>query len=192
MEAIQDDGHLRSITPLPRKRRTTSLSSSRKGKASSTWCSSWKKVLTGHLIIKVCQLHHSLGVVDITGYVEFDGNRRFSAVRKMLSRAHWEPANGNCAHNRHYCTKPVPQCKCNHCDPPPIRKEGPWEHGVPAAERQGERVDLIKLRDAIKGGKRKRDLIEDDDILPIYAKHARFAEDLYKLYTRPRGNYFSF
>lgn len=101
----------------------------------------------------------------------------------MLSRAHWEPANGDCAHNKHYCSKPVVDCHCKHCDNPvPERRAGPWEHGEPAHQRQGERVDLVKFREAVKSGKRLREIAEDDELLPTLTKYPRIYEKLSSIY----------
>lgn len=119
---------------------------------------------------------------DLLGYVEFDGNRRFAAVRKLLPRAHWEPANGSAAHNKHYCNKPVAECGCSHCVPPPVRLDGPWEHGTVAQERQGARHDLVKFRDAIKSGKRKRELLDDDELASTVMTHKKLYEELRSVY----------
>lgn len=79
----------------------------------------------------------SNGTPHYQGYVEFNYSTRFAAVKRMLPRAHWEPAQGTSAHNKHYCSKPVPGCDCAHCASNPVRLLGPWEHGSPGEEKQG-------------------------------------------------------
>lgn len=111
---------------------------------------------------------------------------RFSAVKKLLRTGHWEPAMGTSANNTHYCTKPVVDCLCSHCASQPVRLAGPWTHGTPGQDDKGvsQRTDLIKLRDAIKSGKRKRDLFEGDLMVPA-ARYARFVDEVYKIYQPP-------
>jgi len=125
------------------------------------------------------------GTPHYQGFVTFDGTRRFSALTKMLPGAHLEMAHGSSPANQHYCTKPVLNCGCSHCVPPPKRLAGPWEDGV-CPQGSGDRQDLIKLRDAVKSNKRKRDLVEDPELMEVVAKYPRFADLLYQLYPAPR------
>jgi len=122
------------------------------------------------------------------GYVEFKSSRRFAAVRRMLERAHWEPAQGNTASNIHYCSKPLPDCLCNHCASKPLRLEGPYRHGEPGQETQGIRTDLEALRDAVKAGKRKRELLEDGQFCGVLAKYPKFVETCYELFPPERND----
>jgi len=120
------------------------------------------------------------------GFVTFDGMRRLSAVRKMLPRAHWEFSMGSSPSNQHYCTKPVAGCGCKHCiNPVPTRLAGPFEDGV-CPQGSGDRSDLIQLRDAIKAGKRKRDIVNDDNLFVIAAKYPRLSGigDLHDLFAQ--------
>lgn len=64
-----------------------------------------------------------------------------------------------------------------------MRLAGPWEHGTPGTEQQGTRTDLIKLREAIKSGKRKRELVEDDALCEVVAKYPRFASLCYEAFA---------
>jgi len=125
------------------------------------------------------------GTPHYQGFVIFDGVRRLSAVKSINARAHWEPAHGSSTQNRHYCTKPVPDCHCTHCNniPPPL--SGPFTYGE-CPESAGARSDLILLRDSLVSGKRKRDIIQDNDLLPAYAKYMRFADRVQSLIPPPR------
>lgn len=74
---------------------------------------------------------------------------------------------------------------CKDC-PPPL--EGPYTYGV-CPKGSGDRTDLVALREAAKSGKRKRDMIEDDVLLPTYAKHmklAHLAQSLYPPQPKPK------
>jgi len=128
------------------------------------------------------------GTPHYQGYVEFNSRLRLTAVRKLLSRAHWEPALGTSAHNLHYCTKPVPGCGCSHCVPPPVRLAGPWIDGTPGEERQkvSTKEELGKLRTAITGGKRKRELLEDPDLSYMCARFPKYVDNLYELFPPQR------
>ncbi len=78
--------------------------------------------------------------VHLQAYVEFTAPLRLQAVKTALdcNSAHAEPAKGNPAQNVEYCTKED------------SRTDGPWEIGEASTLRQGQRNDLIALRDAIK------------------------------------------
>lgn len=119
------------------------------------------------------------------GFVIFDGVRRLSALKKLLPRAHWEPARGSSLQNRHYCSKPIVDCNCTHCKDCQAPLSGPWQYGE-CPEGAGDRSDLKQLRESFKAGKRKRELIEDDAMLPTYAKHRKFAHELISLYPPAR------
>jgi len=120
---------------------------------------------------------------DLTGYVEFTRPLRNGSCQKLL-RCRWEWAKGTSAQNMHYCTKPVAGCLCTHCALNPVRLQGPWIHGVPGQDPEGvvQRTDLIKLREAIKSGKRKRDLYDSDLLVPATHYH-RFVDECEKLYA---------
>lgn len=55
------------------------------------------------------------GTHHLQGFVVFDSNKRFSAVKKLLPTAHWEPAMTTVA-AIHYCSKPHDGCTCEHCE----------------------------------------------------------------------------
>lgn len=93
-------------------------------------------------------------------------------------------AKGTSPQNEHYCSKPVAECHCVHCKDAPPPLEGPYRYGV-CPQASGDRTDLVILRDAVKSGKRKRELIEDDALLPTYAKHMKLAHMAQSLYPPP-------
>lgn len=120
------------------------------------------------------------------GYIEFTSSKRFSAVKSLLPRAHWEPAGGDQAANKHYCSKPVAGCSCKHCDGA-IRLDGPWEYGEPAPDpKNSRRTDLLNLRNAIRDGKSHRDIMDDDDLAPTALLYPKATELLLKARTRIR------
>jgi len=137
----------------------------------------------------VFQLEQGLqGTPHYQGFVVFDGNRRKSACIKLLPRATWIMCDGSSPANRHYCTKPVAGCGCSHCVPPPTRLSGPWEDGV-CPQGSGDRSDLIALREAIKSGKRKRDICDDDNLFVTAAKYPRLCDQLSDIYAQPNPDW---
>lgn len=132
----------------------------------------------------------SNGTPHYQGYVEFNRRLRLTALRKLLPRAHWEAALGTAAHNTHYCTKPVAGCGCSHCVPPPVRLSGPWIDGTPGEERQkvSTKEELNKLRVAITGGKRKRELLEDPDLSYMVARFPKYTDLCYELFPPQRDH----
>lgn len=127
------------------------------------------------------------GTPHYQGYVEFDGSRRFAAVKRMLQRAHWEPAMGTSASNLHYCSKPVDGCDCAHCASKPVRLRGPWIEGQAGDERErtSTQEELKRLRTAIQQGATRHDLLNDDDLMPLLARFPRFADECYRLFAPP-------
>lgn len=69
-----------------------------------------------------------------------------------------------------------------------MRLLGPWIDGTPGEETQKEstREELKKLRLAITGGKRKRDLIQDDELSHLLARFPRYVDECYQLFPPPR------
>jgi len=77
------------------------------------------------------------GTPHYQGYVYWHKNKRLAACKKILPRAHWEPAKGSPAANLAYCTK----------EP---RLAEPVIHGT--LPNQGKRTDLESVVASIKGG----------------------------------------
>lgn len=98
----------------------------------------------------VCQLERGeVGTPHYQGYAEFTGKMRISALKKLLARAHWEPAGGDATQNIAYCTKADD------------RLEGPFTTGSPAGETQGKRNDWDGLKLAIQEGAGFGQLLEN-------------------------------
>lgn len=102
------------------------------------------------------------GTEHLQGYVELTSNQRLTALKKWLPTAHWERRKGTQAQAVAYCRKEE------------SRVSGPWEHGVLAERAQGARSDLASVRDAIRAGETKRQLL--DSFPEVVAKYPRFIE----------------
>lgn len=101
----------------------------------------------------------------LQGYLVPVKKIRMSSVKKIvgLERAHLEPAHGNSDQNEAYCSKPEG------------RIAGPWVHGRKSMKGQGARADVISLRDAIKGGMKRKQILEE---FPLeYAKYPKFVHE---------------
>lgn len=106
------------------------------------------------------------GTQHLQGYIQTSRSVPMSWMKNRISSAaHFEPQR---AHNtddaRHYCQKPVEDCKCKHCKDCTPRLAGPWEYGTYIATqyttRGGSRgrSDIHEFRDAILAGMGERDL----------------------------------
>jgi len=102
----------------------------------------------------------STGQIHYQGYVEFSKSYRLNRVRDLVSvNAHFEARRGTAAEAIAYCKKED------------TRLEGPWEFGE-ASKGPGTRTDLHAFKDAIKGGKRRKDLYDEQPVL--MAKYPKF------------------
>lgn len=123
----------------------------------------------------VCQLEVApeTGQVHWQGYVQFSERLRLTAVKKLNPHAHWEPARGSPNDNINYCTKAL------------SRKPGTevWQVGI--VKSAGIRSDLLALRDAVKTGKTRKDLFNDDYLMPIFARYPKLYDSLCLTYRRP-------
>jgi len=66
----------------------------------------------------------------------------------------------------------------------PINEEGEWpeketKSGARKLGNQGDREDLIGVRDKIRAHKRKADLYKDDDLVEVIAKFPKFVNDMW-------------
>lgn len=109
------------------------------------------------------------GTPHLQGYVQVPAPCRFSKF-KGLEGAHFEKARGSPQQNKDYCTKED------------TRLEGPFEYGVMRAG-QGQRSDVLRLRDAIKSGKRGLELYEDDETCGPAVRYARGVAELCTAYA---------
>lgn len=86
--------------------------------------------------------------VHVQGYIQLKRGQRLSWLKTNISKtAHWEVQRGTNQQAREYCQKLDTQIA------------PPKECGI-FADKAGARTDLNSYRDAIKLGKRKRDLME--------------------------------
>ena len=83
------------------------------------------------------------------GFVQFKSQRTFSAVKKIVGQnPHLEFRKG------------TPQEASTYCQKSEGRLQGPFVFGT-ISLGSGSRTDIIEFRDAIRSGKRKRDLVAD-------------------------------
>ncbi len=104
--------------------------------------------------VRYCLWQLELGdeseILHWQGYIELNRSQRMSWLRNNISdRAHYERRQGTRDQARDYCRKED------------TRQQGPWEIGEWKISQQGNRTDITAFRDAIVGGKRKRELIEE-------------------------------
>jgi len=104
------------------------------------------------------------------GYLEMDRPVRHTHFYPLLQRANFDVARGTGAQNRTYCTKEE------------TRISGPYEIGA-LGGGQGKRSDLLGLRDAVRTGKRGRDLYDDDTVAVAAIKYPRGVERMAEAYT---------
>ncbi len=104
-------------------------------------------------------------------YIEFTRSRALAYLRHHISASgHWEPRNGTAVQASLYCTKDD------------TRIEGPWIIGT-ISKGAGSRTDIVDFKDAIRSGKRKRDLWETHTVQ--MAKYRHMYDDLRRCH-RPK------
>lgn len=91
------------------------------------------------------------GTPHIQGFVYFPNKKAFSALKKELPRAHWKICNGTPIQNRTYIFGPYDK-DGKHKDANPDAIE--WGE----MPKQGERTDLIEIRDRIANGTKVDDI----------------------------------
>ena len=113
------------------------------------------------------------GTPHFQGYIHFGKQYTIGPkFRSLFKGTLWlQRANGSPQQNRSYCTKPEG------------REAGPWTLGTCPSKGQGERSDLTSFYEAVKSGKRARDLV--DDYHKVLAKYPRFYNTLLSLQTPP-------
>ncbi len=86
----------------------------------------------------------------LQGYVELSKRRGLNFMRAAISdTAAWAVRRGTQEECIAYCTKDD------------TRILGPWTLGAPSVNNSGQRTDLLEFRDAIRSGKRKREMYDD-------------------------------
>jgi len=101
------------------------------------------------------------GTKHIQGYVDFNNPRVLGGVRGKVPYAHWEPRRGTASQAAEYC-----------------KKEGDFhEYGEPG--KQGQRADLVLLKEQIVGGVRVDSMVMDDPVaFHQYGRTLNKIEDL--------------
>lgn len=100
-------------------------------------------------------------------YMEFVNAKTFSAIKKMMKKAHIEVSKGNAKQNTDYCSK----------DGDVILQRGePFN--------QGKRNDLIGIKDEIQKGLNMRELIETESVKSLQG--IKMAQTLAKWYEPER------
>lgn len=107
------------------------------------------------------------GTHHLQGYIQMPRPVRWSHFK--LDGAHWEVPNGTPDQNIAYCTKSD------------SRVGGPYMYGVPS-KGMGARNDLLALRDAVRSGKRGRELFDDDALAGSAIRYCRGLEALCNAY----------
>lgn len=109
------------------------------------------------------------GTRHLQGYISFTKVVRFSTVKKIHNKAHWEIAKGNEEQNFKYCSK----------------QGDYWEDGHRC--NQGDRKDLRALSDAVVSGASVNDLaIEAPNLFVQYHRGLRELEKICKKNSKDR------
>lgn len=109
------------------------------------------------------------GTPHLQGYISMDQRRSLAYMRRLVSgRAHWEVAKG------------TPQEASDYC-----KKEQDFEEFGSKPKAKGSRSDLASMFDAIKSGKRKREIL--DEHFGAFSRAHRAANDAMLIYAKPRN-----
>lgn len=97
------------------------------------------------------------GRLHLQGYMELDSPKKLSTLQNLLPGVHFERRKKTAEQAANYC-----------------KKDGDFtEWGE--LKKQGKRTDLTEFMDAVKDGKKKRQLIEDHPA--VFARYNKFAND---------------
>ncbi len=110
------------------------------------------------------------GTPHYQGYVEFTTGYRFTMVKALMNRAHWEPRRGTRDQARDYCMKGD------------TREEGPWEQGQWNMKGMGNRTDLDNVAAFANG---KTALAVYNEFPASYMKYSKGIDKIVFM-TRPR------
>ncbi len=102
--------------------------------------------------------------VHLQGYIQLLKPQEFTWLKRLRPHANWGTCNGTPAQNREYCTKED------------SRLIGGETCELGEITSQGGRTDFKEFKDAVKGGARKRHLM--DDYPSIFARYRNFYGDI--------------
>lgn len=108
------------------------------------------------------------GTPHLQGYVQLEQKRRLASVKELIPRAHLEIARGTVDENIKYCSKQDPN---------------PFIKGTPVC--QGQRNDLISLREAVRLNPISRNELVDQH-LTVAARYPRVADMLHDIFHPPQ------
>ncbi len=123
--------------------------------------------------VKYVVYQHEMGAPEeenphtahLQGYVQMNHRTRLPALKMLQRRAHWENRKGTHEEARSYCVKEY------------TRTAVGIEEGIPVTGR-GVRTDLHDYRDAVIAGVSPADIVRDDDLYPVMAKHPRLRSQI--------------
>ncbi len=115
------------------------------------------------------------GNYHFQGYCEFKQQTRLAAAKQLLGghSVHIEPRMGTQEEAINYCKKVDTR----------IPGTETFEEGIP--RQQGKRADLIAFKDAVRGGARQRDLVDEHPV--VLAKYPRFYNTLTAMFRPQRS-----
>lgn len=102
----------------------------------------------------------------LQGFVNLSKQSRFTAIKKIMPRAHVEKARGTDEDNRKYCSKAGDY----------------WEHGEP--QKAGKRNDLTRPAEMVKEGKTFREIAMECPVQAI--KYHRGIKEVISAHHGPR------
>lgn len=116
------------------------------------------------------------GTHHFQGYIEVSKSVRKTHFLPLMHGAHIEPCRGTAEDNITYTSKDR------------TKVAGPYVWGTPS--KQGGRVDLILLRNAIRNGISYRELYDDDQLVGSAIRYVRGVERMVETYSPagPRGD----
>lgn len=112
------------------------------------------------------------GTYHFQGYLEFKQAVRRAHIAKRLPTAYTAPAQGTAQQCEEYCTKED------------TRVGGPFRYGA-ISKGQGSRSDVLALRDAVRDGKRDRELFDDDAVAGAAIRYCRGVDRMVSSYDTP-------
>lgn len=105
------------------------------------------------------------GTHHLQGYLSFESAHPLSWLKNNIEEtAHYEVARGSPRDNYRYCTKLESR----------VSGTEPTIYGTFHNVTQGARTDLLGLRTAVQQGKTFTQIVDEDELLPVVARHMPF------------------